>query len=116
MLILTLFYATDVLLFVLQHQTMLSPDDLKKATGTYISFVKKMHLLILEDKKCSSPFGLGLQPGHRDSKGCHKISTRMSAKQLYFPRISRAQRRPFSNRNPLFLEGSTSRLWKQLAR
>lgn len=46
-----------------------------------------------------------LRPGHRDSKGCHMISARMSAKQLYFPRISRAQRRPFSDRNPLFLEG-----------
>lgn len=39
----------------------------------------------------------------------------MSAKQLYFPRISRAQRGPFFSRNPLFVKGSTPRLWKQLA-
>lgn len=50
-----------------------------------------------------------------DSERCLMISTRMSAKQLYFPRISRAQRGPFFGRNPLFVKGSTPRLRKQLA-
>lgn len=50
-----------------------------------------------------------------DRERCLMISTRMSAKQLYFPRISRAQRGPFFSRNPLFVKGSTPRLWKQLA-
>lgn len=34
------------------------------------------------------------------------IFTSMSAKQLYFPHINRAQRGPFFGRNPLFVKGS----------
>lgn len=50
-----------------------------------------------------------------DSKRCLMISTRMSAKQLYFPRISGAQKGPFFSGNPVFVKGSTPRRWKQLA-
>lgn len=108
MLILTLFYATDVLFL---HFNIKQCSLQMIIKDTYLLFVKeiKKRILILEDQKCvphlSDSDTKRLQPDHRDSKGCHMISARMSAKQLYFPRISRAQRRPFFDRNPLFLEG-----------